>query len=87
MTRFALIWLGAAVLGILSVPNLHLHYALPMLVPLALASAPILARPITGSVGFVTVMTISFDPFAARFRPYQAHDIRNGASCPDDQSP
>lgn len=60
MKRFILIWLGAAALGVLSVPNLHLHYALPMLVPLALASTPVLARPIAGSVGLVAVMTISF---------------------------
>ena len=60
LKRFILIWLGAAVLGVLSVPNLHLHYALPVLVPLALASAPVLARPIAGSVGLLTVMTISF---------------------------
>ncbi|MCH2486199.1 MAG: hypothetical protein MK010_00430 [Erythrobacter sp.] len=58
--RFVQVWLAAALLGLLSVPNFHLHYALPLLVPLSLASAPILARPLAGSAGLVLVVTISF---------------------------
>ncbi|MBO9510259.1 glycosyltransferase family 39 protein [Erythrobacter sp. A6_0] len=60
MKAFILVWLAAAVLGLLAVPNFHLHYALPLLVPLSLASAPILARPVAGSIGLVLVLTISF---------------------------
>lgn len=41
--RFALAWLGAAVIGYLAFGTYFDHYALPLFVPLAVASAPLFA--------------------------------------------
>ncbi|NDA48071.1 MAG: hypothetical protein EBY21_12545 [Alphaproteobacteria bacterium] len=49
---FVMLWLGAAFLGLLAVPNFYPHYALPLLVPLCVAAAPFLAR---GAIGRVLV--------------------------------
>ncbi|NIJ08257.1 4-amino-4-deoxy-L-arabinose transferase-like glycosyltransferase [Sphingomonas vulcanisoli] len=40
MRRFMLVWLGAAVAGMLSIGALYTHYTLPVIVPLAIAAAP-----------------------------------------------
>ncbi|MGN6357123.1 MAG: hypothetical protein ACTHLU_06545 [Novosphingobium sp.] len=46
--RFVLSWLGAALLGLVALPNFYIHYALPLLVPLCLAASTFLARPLIG---------------------------------------
>lgn len=56
--RFISWWLLAAVLGLLSVPNFYMHYSLPLLVPLCLASAVFLARPIAGPLALICLAII-----------------------------
>lgn len=51
--RFVAGWMVAALLGLVSVPNFYMHYALPMLVPLSLACASFLARPRWGIIAIV----------------------------------
>src|SRR5690606_24920396 len=48
-------WLIAATLGFLSVGYFYHHYALPLLVPLSLATAPLLARARLGPLGFAAI--------------------------------
>jgi hypothetical protein len=66
-------WLAAAFLGFGIVPNLIDHYALPVLVPLSVASAPFLQRRAIGTIcgigliGFNLISGHAFD-FSARAR-------------------
>jgi hypothetical protein len=56
----------AAVAGVLSVPNFFTHYALPLLVPLAVLSSPILGRRDVGAflLGFLAIFSaILYNPF------------------------
>ena len=59
-------WIGASFLGILAVPNFYGHYALPILVPLAVASAPFLGRRDAG-VFLITMIAlfslVLYNPF------------------------
>lgn len=48
--RFMGLWLVAALAGLVSVPNFHAHYALPLLVPLCAAAAGTLSHPRIGPV-------------------------------------
>lgn len=56
--RFTLLWLLAAVLGLFAVPNFYIHYAMPLLVPLCVASAPFLARE-TGKLWTAVIAALS----------------------------
>ncbi len=60
MRRFVLQWLAAAALGLAINPNFHLHYAMPILMPLCLAASAILARGITGMAAAATIAILSF---------------------------
>jgi len=48
--RFVGFWLLAALVGLLSVPNFYMHYSLPLMVPLSVATAAFLSRPVAGPV-------------------------------------
>ena len=41
-------WFTAALAGVFSIPNLHHHYVLPLLVPLSVMTAPFLQRGVAG---------------------------------------
>ncbi len=56
---FVLLWLGAAFLGLLSVPNFYPHYALPLLVPLCVAAAPLFARGAIGRIAIAAIACLS----------------------------
>ena len=49
-TLFLAGWLAAALLGFLAIPNFFDHYALPLLVPLSVAAAPLFGREHGGRV-------------------------------------
>lgn len=57
--RFVLCWLGAALLGLLVVPAFHLHYSLPILVPLCAASGGFLQSRITGPIAFAVIAAMA----------------------------
>ena len=46
---FCIVWLSAATLGFLIIPNFYHHYALSLLVPLCVAAASFFSRPIAGA--------------------------------------
>lgn len=48
--RFVRLWIGAALLGLASVPNFYMHYVLPILVPVCLAMARFLGKRRWGMV-------------------------------------
>lgn len=54
--KFIVCWLLAALAGFLAVPNFYLHYALPLLVPLCVASSLFLGRKIFGWLGMAAVL-------------------------------
>lgn len=54
--RFVLCWLGAALVGLVAVPNFYIHYALPLLVPICVAASTFLARPL---IGFATTAALA----------------------------
>lgn len=56
---FVALWLGAAFLGLLSVPNFYPHYALPLMVPLCVAGAPLLARGAIGRIALAAIAALS----------------------------
>lgn len=62
--RFVLLWLGAALLGLLALPNFYGHYALPILVPLCVAASSCLERPGVGlaMTGLIAALSIWFAP-------------------------
>jgi len=47
-TRFLILWIVAAVIGFALIGTFYRHYALPLLVPFAIAGAPLFERPRTG---------------------------------------
>ena len=57
---FCLGWLVAAIAGAAAVPNMLDHYALPLLVPLTVASAPYLRRSRLGALACVAVILAIF---------------------------
>lgn len=63
--RFVLLWLGAAMLGLLVMPNFYIHYALPLLVPLCVAASSFLARPGIGlaAMAALTALSLTLAPF------------------------
>jgi len=46
--RFLLGWIGAATIGVIAVPQLYLHYGLPLVLPLAVAASAVLDRRLLG---------------------------------------
>ena len=54
--RISAVWLAAALLGVVSVPQLYLHYAIPLLPPLCVACAPFLDRRFIGLAGFAAIV-------------------------------
>lgn len=62
--RFVLIWLVAALLGLLVLPNFYSHYALPVLVPLCVAASSYLARPGVGlmATALIAALSVWFSP-------------------------
>jgi hypothetical protein len=58
--KFVSLWILAAVLGLFSMPNFYLHYAMPILVPLCIGAAAVLARGITGLVAVAAIALLSF---------------------------
>lgn len=52
-------WAGVAILAVAVFPGLYLHYALPLLAPLAILSAPFFARPTIGAIGFAALVVLS----------------------------
>ncbi|MBV1689349.1 hypothetical protein KRR38_17140 [Novosphingobium sp. G106] len=52
------LWIAAATMGVLSIPNFYTHYALPLLVPLTIASSPILGRRDVGV--FLSTLLVAF---------------------------
>lgn len=58
--QFMAFWLLAATLGLLSVPNFYVHYALPILVPLTIVSAGLLQGRIAGPIAMVVLGFLAF---------------------------
>lgn len=63
--RFVGLWLVAAVVGLCSVPQFYMHYALPLTVPLAVAASGFFAR---GTLGFgvfaaMAIVALSYAPW------------------------
>ena len=52
---FMLLWLLAAFVGVASVPHFFMHYGLPVLVPVSVASAAFLGRKWLGPIAFMVM--------------------------------
>jgi hypothetical protein len=57
--RFLAMWIGAAAIGFLSVPNLYQHYMLPVLVPMSVAAGRLFSRRGLGLVFFFLLIATS----------------------------
>jgi hypothetical protein len=53
-------WIGAALIGLAAFPYFHMHYALPLLVPLCAAAGTFFARKWIGPLALVALCTLSF---------------------------
>lgn len=58
--QFLALWIGAATVGLMAVPNFFNHYALPLTVPLCVAAAGFLARPGIGLLYTALIAITSF---------------------------
>jgi hypothetical protein len=58
--RFVLLWIGAALLGLVAFPYFHKHYALPLLVPLCVAAGAFLARKWIGPLALIALCAWMF---------------------------
>lgn len=58
--RFAGLWIGAALFGLAAFPYFHLHYALPLLVPLCVAAGSFLSRKWIGPLALAGLCAIAF---------------------------
>lgn len=69
-----LLWLGAALVGFLLIPNIYNHYALPLAVPLSVAAIGLYAHlPIGGLyAGFVCLWMLSLGQYPAFDRTRQS---------------
>jgi hypothetical protein len=56
---FLACWALAAICGVAFFPGLYLHYALPLLAPLAILAAPFFAQPRIGAIGFVALVALN----------------------------
>ncbi len=72
---FMLAWLVAALIGLIAVPYFHAHYALPLLVPMTVASARAFAHPRLGPA-LLAVCTIVLAPAYHPFDWRTAQDAR-----------
>ena len=61
--RFVVPWLIAALVGLCAVPNFYIHYAMPLLVPLCVASAVVLARSNAWIIGIGALAYVLAPPF------------------------
>jgi hypothetical protein len=61
---FVVAWIAAAVVGLWSMPNFYIHYAMPLVVPLCIAAAAFLARGLVGGavVGVLAVIALRAAP-------------------------
>ncbi|WP_323982091.1 hypothetical protein [Novosphingobium aureum] len=57
--RFVLGWIGAALIGLLAVPAFHLHYALPLLVPLCVAAAAFFQHRLAGPLALLAMACLT----------------------------
>lgn len=57
--RFLAGWLLAALMGLISVPNFYLHYALPILVPLSVAAGGFFAGRWTGALALGALVALA----------------------------
>lgn len=60
LARFVLLWIGAALVGLAAFPYFHMHYALPLLVPLCVATGAFLARKWIGPIALVALCVLEF---------------------------
>jgi hypothetical protein len=58
--RFVLLWIGAALTGLAAFPYFHMHYALPLLVPLCVAAGAFFARKWIGPLALVVLCAWMF---------------------------
>lgn len=58
--RFTALWILAGLTGLFAFPYFHLHYALPLLVPLCVAAGAFLSRKWIGPLALVVVSAIAF---------------------------
>jgi hypothetical protein len=58
--RFTALWIIAALIGLLAFPYFHRHYALPLLVPLCVASGAFLSRKWIGPAATVAVCLLAY---------------------------
>lgn len=74
---FVLGWLGAALVGLVAMPNFYIHYALPLLVPLCVAASTFLARQPIGlaATAALAVLALALAP-AFQFE----HTVRSRAA-------
>ena len=63
--KFVILWIVAAIVGLCSVPQFYLHYALPLTVPLAVAASPFFSRGALGVGALVAmaILTFSYAPW------------------------
>ena len=58
--RFVALWILAALIGLFAFPYFHRHYALPLLVPLCVASGAFLARKWVGPAAAAAVCLLAY---------------------------
>lgn len=75
--RFIGLWLGAALIALAAFPYFHLHYALPLLVPLCVAAGAFLSRRWVGPLALAGLCALAFIRAPAIDR---AHTLRSAAA-------
>lgn len=81
--HFMLGWLSAALIGLISVPYFHAHYALPLLVPLTAASARVFSQPRLGPAllgACAVLLAPAFHPFDGRATRHALQQMDQAAS-------
>jgi hypothetical protein len=68
---FLAVWLAAALVGLFAVPNFFFHYAMPLLVPLCVAAAGLLARDLVG-IALVALLAILSAMYSPPIKPGRA---------------
>ena len=56
---FVAAWIVAAIIGLWSMPNFYIHYAMPLVVPLCVAAAAFLARGLVGVIAIAVLAAVS----------------------------